>query len=165
LLSHAEAPWSEKLVFEPLFSRRFASSRREQDLKRYPSSVRPIDLQFTGYRVGQLDAASAAGPFPARVDIGENALGLDTGFSAVTAIAGGGKTRWTGAIAGETIIPDGMTELRFQISMPEGARPRRTLRIESTTGDPYGPGGAQGRGVLLDWIEIRPLGPGAPMAN
>lgn len=202
LLTHAETPWSNDLVFEPLFARRFVSSRREQDLKRYPSSVRTIDLEFTGYRVGLLDPAAGPGKFPALVEVGENALGLGPGFFAPSALPGGGMARWTGAaaeitvpwpagvspvevvlrlaggerrstparvrllldgaaIAGETLVPGGMAEVRLQVSPPASSRPRRTLRLESTT---WGPGGAddpQGRGVLLDWVEIRPLEPDA----
>lgn len=201
-LTHAEVPWCEGLVFEPLFSRRFVSSRREQDLGHYPSSVRAIDLDFTGYRVGLLAAGSNAETFPARVDVGENALGLGPGFSAATALPGGGTARWTGAaaeitvpwpagdtpvevvlrlasgerrgtparahflldgevIGGETLVPEGMTEVRLQAPLPAKSKPRRTLLIESTTGDPGGAGRRE-RSVLLDWIEIRPLGPGAP---
>ncbi|MHB8837261.1 MAG: hypothetical protein ACYC9Y_16350 [Candidatus Methylomirabilia bacterium] len=203
LLTHAETPWSSDLVFEPLFTRRFVSSRREQDLKRYPSSVRTIDLEFTGYRVGLLDPAAGPGKFPARVEVGENALGLGPGFFAATALPGGGMARWTGtaaeitvpwpagvspvevvlrlaggerrgtparvrllldgtAIAGETLVPEGMTEVRLQVSPAATSRPRRTLQLESTTGSPGGGNDREGRGVLLDWIEIRPLEPGAP---
>jgi hypothetical protein len=203
LLTHAEVPWCEGLTFEPLFTRRFIAWRRNQELKAYPSSVRPIDLSFTGYRIGLLDDAAQSHEFPARVDVGENALGLGAGFSPMSVIAGGDKARWTGtaaeitvpwptgdvpvevvlrlasdehrsapahtrflldgqAIAGETIVPDGMTEVRLQVSLPAMSKPRRALRIESTTWATGGDGDPQSRGVLLDWIEIRPLGPGAP---
>ena len=209
LLSHAEAPWSDMLLFEPIFSRRFVSSRREQELRNYPSSVREIALEFTGYRITPLGTAAPADTFPARVDLGENALGLGPGFSVAKPIGTEGVARWTGAVAElavpwpaghdpvevairlasgerrsaparvrvyldgtalaeEIVVPAGMTELRFRAAAAAVPRARRVLRISSTTSNPDEVGIAgfpRGLGVLVDWVEIRPLHPGAPGAR
>jgi len=61
-----------------------------------------------------------------------------------------------------------MTELRFLADPPAAPRTRRTLRITSTTWNPDEAGikgFPRGLGVLVDWVEIRPLHPGAPGAR
>jgi len=205
LLTPAELPWSESLRFEPLFTRRLRTSLLSQELTRYPSPVKNLDLDYTAYRIG-LDRNGAHGDrFPARVDLGQNALGLGTGFP--IAVQNGGDegprvwARWTGAAAelsipwpaGESavvvlraasgqrrsppakvrLLLDGevlgerlsvsadMTELIFPAAAPATAPgPRRRLRIESSTWNPreYGLRGfPDGLGLLVDWIEIRPV--------
>ena len=202
LLTPAERPWSEQLRFEPIFTRRLRTSRLSQELTRFPSPVQLLDLEYTAYRV-ELHGDGASGErFPARVDLGLNALGLGKGFP--LAVQYGGErawARWTGAAAelpvpwpvgggveivlraasgqrrptlarvrvlldgellGENVaVPAAMTELIFPALPPPGApRPRRLLRIESSTWNPRAqglPGYPDGLGILVDWVEIRPL--------
>ena len=123
LLSQDEAPWSDILSFEPLFSRRFVSSRREQELHRYPSVVRNIDLVFTGYRVAALGVGASGEKFPARVDLGENSLGLGPGFSVATAIGTGGVARWTTSAAEIAVPwPAGRDTVEVAIRVASGER-------------------------------------------
>jgi hypothetical protein len=107
LVTPAELPWTQRLRFEPLFARRLRTARLTQELTRYPSTVREIELAYTAYRVTLPGAGAPADRFPARVDLGENALGLGPGFPlAVPAGGGGGQptwARWTGAAAELTI--------------------------------------------------------------
>ena len=116
-------------------------------------------MEFTGYRVGPLAADSTEGPFPVRVNVGENALGLGPGFFPAITIGGGGTARWTGAVA-EITVPwpavDSPVEVVLRLASGErcaSSRPPGALSAAATTG---GDGGG-----LLDWIEIRPLEPGA----
>ena len=103
LLTPAERPWSDKLRFEPLFTRRLQTSRVSQELSRHPSPARDIDLEYTAYRVGLPGTADAAERFPARVDLGQNALGLGPGFALAVQFGGGRDprawARWTGSAA------------------------------------------------------------------
>ena len=170
--------------------------------------MQDVDLEYTAYRVGLLGDGDAGDRFPARVDLGQNALGLGQGFPLAVQIGGprrGAWARWTGAAAdlpipwpaggaaevvvraasgqrrptparvrllldGELLgelaaVPAEMTELIFPAAPRTGApRPRRRLRIESSTWNPREQGlrgYPDGLGLLVDWIEIRPLPPAA----
>jgi len=205
LLTPAELPWSERLRFEPLFTRRFRTSHLSQELTRYPSPAKNLDVEYTAHRI-DLDRNGAPGDrFPARVDLGQNALGLGEGFLLAVQSGGGkgtrGWARWTGAAAELSIpwpagksavvvlwaasgqrravparvrvlvdgvvlgehpaVPAEMTELIFPAAAPATTPgPRRRLRIESSTWNPREQGlrgFPDGLGLLVDWIEIRPV--------
>jgi hypothetical protein len=108
LVSHAERPWCADLLFEPLFARRLRSERLGQELYRYPDRVEPVDLEVTAYRVRSAASPDAGDAFPARVDLGENALCIGGGFPAAVRLppAPGERAaaaRWTGARAELTV--------------------------------------------------------------
>lgn len=209
LLTPAERPWSERLRFEPIFTRRLRTSRLSQELVRHPSQVREIDQTYTAYRVSL--PGDVVDSFPARVDLGENALGLGMGFPLAVQVGGGASprvwARWSGAVADMTVpwpaqgaaevvlraasgqrraaparvrvlidgdllgeypsVPAEMTELAFPATVATpAAGTRRRLRIESSTWNPREQGlrgFPDGLGLLVDWVEIRPLAaaPGA----
>jgi hypothetical protein len=205
LLTPAERPWSETLRFEALFTRRLRTSRLRQELSPRGWPVQDLDLEYAAYRV-RLPADGAINEgFPARVDLGENTLGLGPGFPLAVQTGGGEGprvwARWTGAAAELPVpwpaagavevvvraastprrpaparmrllldgrplgdpadVPVEMSELVFTAA-PESIppRPRRRLRIESSTWNPREQGlrgYPDGLGVLVDWVEIRPV--------
>ena len=127
LITPAELPWTERLRFEPLFTRRLRTQRLSQELTRYPSPVRQVDQEYRAFRVTLAGAGPAADRFPAQVDLGENALGLGPGFALAVPIDSGGRgawARWTGATA-ELTIP-----------WPETAGAAVVLRAASGAGRP-----------------------------
>jgi hypothetical protein len=74
------------------------------------------------------------------------------------------RLRLDGVLLGEHAdVPAAMSELVFPAAPPSGApRARRLLRIESSTWNPREQGlrgYPDGLGLLVDWVEVRPLPP------
>ncbi len=97
-ISFKERPFSERLVFKPIYKKRLVTSRLEQDKYRYPRVIKNIDMPFTLYKIVPIQSRrDTIEQFPIKVDIGENTIGLWGGFGqAVRFLEKGFCLRWTG---------------------------------------------------------------------
>jgi hypothetical protein len=133
LLTPAETPWSARLGFAPLFSRRLVTTRIDQELARRPVRGRRVELDYAALRVTQLGPGTAAERFPARVDVGENALGLGEGFPVVVALGGdpAARGRWTAAAAEMTVPwpPAGGAAVVLRAASGRGRRAPARVRL------------------------------------